>query len=84
MIDAEVFAFYTSNEKGSMTQDKCLDYLHKVILPSVRKLFPGLKNAPGCRGVELCDGVRVHLKYDRLLAAKEAGMECCVRMPHTS
>ena len=84
VTDVEVFGYYTSNEKGSMTQHKCLDYLRKVILPSVRKEFPGLKCEPGSRAVEFCDGVGVHLKYDRLKEAKEAGLECCVRIPHTS
>jgi len=83
-IDVEVLGYYTSNEKGSVTQYKCLDYLRQVILPSVRKEFPWLKCEPGFRAVEFCDGVGVHLKYDRLVEAQAAGMECCVRIPHTS
>jgi hypothetical protein len=38
----EVIALYSANKKGSMTAEKCLDYLNKVLLPSLRTVFADL------------------------------------------
>jgi hypothetical protein len=84
----EVIALYSANKKGSMTAEKCLDYLNKVLLPSLRTVFADLASeevaGKGFQGVEFCDGCQVHLSYQRLLAAKKAGLHVCLRVPHTT
>ena len=84
----EVIALYSANKNFSMTTEKCLDYLEQVLLPSLRTVFADLRSeedaGKGFQGVEFCDGCQVHLSYKRLLAAKNAGLHVCLRVPHTT
>ena len=86
--EVEVIALYSANKKGSMTTEKCLDYLEQVLLPSLRTVFADLRSeedaGKGFQGVEFCDDCQVHLSYKRLLAAKNAGLHACLRVPHTT
>jgi hypothetical protein len=79
-----LIALYTCNKKGSMNTEKCVDYLNNVLLPSLRKVHPELADEPGKQAIEFCDGCTPHLSYERLLAAREAGLLVCLRVPHTT
>ena len=77
-----VATLYAANPKGAMNMDLMLDYLQSCILPAFRAR--GVKDEDGKRGLLFFDGVGCHLGYEFVRRAKEAGIECCLRVPNTS
>jgi hypothetical protein len=84
LVTRDVLALYDCNEKGSMDGAKCTMYTEHIVIPSARKSFPGLANETGRRVIEFCDGVQVHLTWERIKACRAAGVICVLRVPHTT
>ena len=74
---------YSSNHKGSMTEDLCCDYMEKVLYPAVG-CPPHRDDKPGEQGVIICDGVGTHTGMQALRKAIELGCEVILRVPHLS
>lgn len=76
---------FNSNEKGSLTEEGCEDYLRTILGPAAKAV--GCKpraEAAGQQGVIFCDGVGTHLGIAVLEAALELGVEICMPVPHLS
>jgi hypothetical protein len=69
--------FHTMNEKGSVTSEKCLDYIKKVIVPA----YPNLKEKPI---VLLMDGCITHIRWEIIEFCVETNIILLLRPPHTT
>ena len=74
---------FTSNRKGSMTEEFCADYVEQVLYPALG--YPKHRDThPRQQGVIICDGVGTHLGHTVVEKAIELGMEIVLRVPHLS
>ena len=74
---------YTCNQKGSVNEEYCADYVEHIIQPSLG--YPPPRDThPGKQGVIICDGVGSHLCFAVIEKAIELGMEILLRVPNLS
>ena len=72
---------YSSNEKGSVNEDYCREYIEEILWPSLG--YPKPRDSHlGQQGVVTCDGVGTHLAYSVVKRAIELGLEIVLRVPH--
>ena len=72
---------YISNTKGSLTEEFCCDYMHKVVAPALG--YPKHRDLdPGMQGVIVCDGVGTHMTLAALETAVDLGLEIVLRVPN--
>lgn len=74
---------FTSNKKGSMNEDFCVDYMTEVLHPALGYPKPR-ETHPGQQGVIICDGVGTHIGHKVVETAIKLGMEIVLRVPHLS
>jgi hypothetical protein len=84
LVTRDVLALYDCNEKGSMDGANCTMNTEHIVIPAARKVFPALANETGRCVVEFCDGVQVHLTWERIKACCAGGIICVLRVPHTT
>ena len=75
---------FGSNEKGSLNEEGCEDYLRNILYPAAAAFCKPKSEQPGQQAVIFCDGVGTHLGITVLEAALELGFEICLRVPHLS
>ena len=74
---------YSSNEKGSVNEDFCKEYIEEILWPSLG--YPKSRDSHlGQQGVVICDGDGTHLAYSVVKRAIELGLEIVLRVPHLS
>ena len=61
----------------------CTMNTEHIVIPAARKVFSALANETGRCVVEFCDGVQVHLTWERIKACCAGGIICVLRVPHT-
>ncbi len=74
---------YTCNEKRSVNEEFCADYITHILQPALG--YPKPRDThPGEQGVIVCDGVGTHLCFAVFEKAIELGMEILLRVPNLS